>query len=135
MGVLLVYDITDLGSFNNIRNWMKNIEQHASDNINKILVGNKCDMDDGRRAVPYATGKALADEFGIPFLETSAKGNVNVEQVFCSIAKDVMQRLAAEEGRARQPQSPGSEQGQSVTLTSTGGASGGGVGAKKSGCC
>ena len=135
MGVLLVYDITDIGSFNNIRNWMKNIEQHASDNINKILVGNKCDMDDGRRAVPYATGKALADEFGIPFLETSAKGNINVEQVFCSIAKDVMQRLAVEEGRARQPQSPESERGQSVTLTAAGEGATGRGGGKKTGCC
>ena len=135
MGVLLVYDITDAGSFNNIRNWMKNIEQHASDNINKILVGNKCDMDDGRRAVPFATGKALADEFGIPFLETSAKGNVNVEQVFCSVAKDVMLRLAAEEGGERSLQSIANE-GHSVTLTTNGqgGASGGG-GNKSTSCC
>ena len=36
MGILLVYDITDEGSFNNIRNWMKNIEEHASDNVNKV---------------------------------------------------------------------------------------------------
>ena len=32
-----------------IRNWMKNIEQHASDNVNKILVGNKADMDESKR--------------------------------------------------------------------------------------
>lgn len=36
MGILLVYDVTDEGSFNNIRNWMRNIEQHASDNVNKV---------------------------------------------------------------------------------------------------
>ena len=35
MGILLVYDVTDETSFNNIRNWMRNIEQHASDNVNK----------------------------------------------------------------------------------------------------
>lgn len=35
MGILLVYDVTDEASFNNIRNWMRNIEQHASDNVNK----------------------------------------------------------------------------------------------------
>jgi hypothetical protein len=35
MGILLVYDVTDEASFNNIRNWMKNIEQHASDNVIK----------------------------------------------------------------------------------------------------
>jgi len=80
MGILLVYDITDEGSFNNIRNWMKNIEEHASDNVNKILVGNKSDVE-AKRAIPYAVGKALADEYKIHFFETSAKDNHNVEEV------------------------------------------------------
>ncbi|KAI8473092.1 MAG: Rab8/RabE-family small GTPase [Monoraphidium minutum] len=97
MGILLVYDVTDEASFNNIRNWMRNIEQHASDNVNKILVGNKMDMAEERRAVPYARGKALADEYGIQFFETSAKDNINVEEAFTSIAKDVMQRLQQEQ--------------------------------------
>jgi Ras-related protein Rab-8A len=48
MGILLVYDITDEHSFMNINNWMQNIEQHASDTVNKILIGNKCDMDTNR---------------------------------------------------------------------------------------
>ena len=74
MGILLVYDVTDLNSFENIRQWMRNIEQYASDGINKVLVGNKCDMDESKRAVPTSRGQALADEFGIRFFETSAKG-------------------------------------------------------------
>lgn len=57
MGILLVYDVTDEASFNNIRNWMKNIEQHASDNVVKVLVGNKSDMDESKRAVPYSRGQ------------------------------------------------------------------------------
>jgi hypothetical protein len=44
MGILLTYDVTDERSFNNIRNWIRNIEQHASEGVNKILIGNKCDM-------------------------------------------------------------------------------------------
>ncbi|KAL5230089.1 hypothetical protein ABZP36_028865 [Zizania latifolia] len=94
MGILLVYDVTDESSFNNIRNWIRNIEQHASDNVNKILIGNKADMDESKRAVPSAKGQALADEYGIKFFETSAKTNLNVEQVFFSIARDIKQRLA-----------------------------------------
>ncbi|KAK7245064.1 hypothetical protein RIF29_39895 [Crotalaria pallida] len=94
MGILLVYDVTDELSFNNIRNWIRNIEQHASDNVNKILVGNKADLDDGKRAVPKSSGQALADEYGIKFFETSAKTNLNVEQVFFSIARDIKHRLA-----------------------------------------
>ncbi|KAL5056134.1 hypothetical protein RYX36_036816 [Vicia faba] len=63
MGILLVYDVTDEASFNNIRNWIRNIEQHTSDNVNKILVGNKADMDESKRAVPTSKGQALADEY------------------------------------------------------------------------
>lgn len=47
----------------------------------QILVGNKCDMADQKRGVPYSKGKALADEYGIQFFETSAKANTNVEEV------------------------------------------------------
>eukprot|EP00891_Asterochloris_glomerata_P001044 jgi/Astpho2/1044/Aster-00862 len=80
MGILLVYDVTDEASFNNIRNWMRNIEQHASDNVNKVLIGNKCDMDEHKRVVPYSKGQALADEYRIQFFETSAKNNIRVEE-------------------------------------------------------
>ncbi|CAA0824804.1 Ras-related protein RABE1a [Striga hermonthica] len=100
MGILLVYDVTDESSFNNIRNWIRNIEQHASDNVNKILVGNKADMDESKRAVPTSKGQALADEYGIKFFETSAKTNLNVEEVFFSIARDIKQRLSEADTRA-----------------------------------
>ena len=56
MGILLVYDCTNENSFQNVRNWMRQIEQHAAENVNKILIGNKCDVDDNernRRQGPY----------------------------------------------------------------------------------
>ncbi|CAG7862805.1 unnamed protein product [Brassica rapa] len=62
-----------------IRNWIRNIEQHASDNVNKILVGNKADMDESKK---------------------SAKTNLNVEEVFFLIAKDIKQRLTDTDSRA-----------------------------------
>ena len=93
MGILLVYDVSDEGSFANIRNWMKNIEQHASDNVIRVLVGNKSDLDESKRDVPYSRGKALADEYRIPFFETSAKSGAHVEEVFLGMARDVMVRL------------------------------------------
>jgi len=102
MGILLVYDVTDESSFNNIRNWIRNIEQHASDNVNKILVGNKVDMD-AKRVVSTAQGQKLADEYGIKFFETSAKTNQNVEQVFFTMARDIKQRLTETVAAAAEP--------------------------------
>lgn len=93
MGILLVYDVSDETSFANIRNWMKNIEQHASDNVVKVLVGNKSDLDDSKRVIPYSRGKSLAAEYRIPFFETSAKSGEAVEEVFLGMARDVMTRL------------------------------------------
>ena len=69
-----------------IRTWHSNIEQHASDGVNKILIGNKCDYDE-KRAVSLDQGRALADEFGLRFLETSAKANEGVEEAFFTLAR------------------------------------------------
>ncbi|KAF9926622.1 GTP-binding protein, partial [Linnemannia zychae] len=92
MGILLVYDVTDERSFSNIRNWFSNIEQHASEGVNKILIGNKCDMPD-KKVISKDQGQTLADEFGIKFLETSAKSNIGVEEAFFSIARDIKKRM------------------------------------------
>lgn len=48
----------------------------------QVLVGNKSDMDESKRAVAYSRGQALADEFRMQFFETSAKNNTNVDEVF-----------------------------------------------------
>lgn len=75
-----------------IRTWFSNVEQHASEGVNKILVGNKCDWEE-KRQVSTEQGQALADELGIPFLEVSAKSNINVDQAFYSLAEDIKKRI------------------------------------------
>jgi Ras-related protein Rab-8A len=92
MGILLTYDVTDEQSFQNIRNWMKNIEEHAAENVNKILIGNKCDLLE-KKVVDTTRGQQLAESYNIKFLETSAKNNQNVEEAFFSIARDIKARL------------------------------------------
>ena len=92
MGIMLVYDVTDERSFNNIRNWLRNIDQYASEGVNKILIGNKCD-DVERRVVDRERGAELAREYGLKFMETSAKNNVNVDEAFMTLARDIKKRL------------------------------------------
>jgi len=116
MGILLVYDVTDDKSFANIKNWIRNIEQHATENVNKILIGNKCDLVD-KKVIDTTRGKNLADEIGIKFLETSAKNSINVEEAFLTLARDIKSRLI--DTATDQPNPPGiipikgtNEQGQ-----------------------
>lgn len=92
MGILLVYDVTDERSFANVKNWMRQIEQHASESVNKILIGNKCDVDPADRRVSLEQGRKLAEEYGIIFFETSAKENVNVDEAFYTVARDIALR-------------------------------------------
>ena len=67
----------------------------------QILVGNKCDMDESKRRVQTSEGEALAEEFGIPFFETSAMANINVDTAFTHIAKCVKDRLSTSEDRKK----------------------------------
>ncbi|KAG8477320.1 hypothetical protein CXB51_031095 [Gossypium anomalum] len=92
---IIVYDVTDQESFNNVKQWLSEIDRYASDNVNKLLVGNKCDLT-ANKVVSYETAKAFADEIGIPFLETSAKDATNVEQAFMAMAASVKDRMASQ---------------------------------------
>jgi len=60
---------------------MSDIDKFAKEGVFKILVGNKCDLID-KRQVTKERGKQLADSYGIPFIETSAKSNENIEKLF-----------------------------------------------------
>jgi len=92
MGIMLVYDITNEKSFDNIKNWIRNIEEHASQDVEKMILGNKCDMND-RREVTKERGEELAIEYGIKFMETSAKASINVEEAFYTLARDIKAKM------------------------------------------
>ncbi|KAG1775011.1 rab-type small GTP-binding protein, partial [Suillus placidus] len=91
-GILLVYDITNERSYNSIHTWHAKIKQHASEGVNMILVANKSDWTD-KRVVLDIQGRALADELGMKFMETSAMANEGVEEVFFTLARDCKTRL------------------------------------------
>jgi len=92
-GIILVYDCTDRESFNNVKQWMGEIDRYACENVNKLLVGNKCDLVD-QKTVDTPTAKEFADSFNIPFIETSAKTAHNVEKCFVQMATDIKHRLS-----------------------------------------
>ena len=92
-GIIIVYDITDRDSFDNVKQWLNEIDRYACENVNKLLVGNKSDLD-SKRQVDFDEAKAFADERGIPFLETSAKSATNVEKAFLTMAGEIKNRMA-----------------------------------------
>ncbi|KAG5454452.1 Ras- protein Rab-8A [Clonorchis sinensis] len=92
MGIMLVYDVTNAKSFKNINLWMRNIDQHANQDVEKMLLGNKCDMVD-QRQVTREEGQDLANMFNIPFLETSAKSGASVDDAFRQLARDIKAKM------------------------------------------
>ncbi|CAH1788838.1 unnamed protein product [Owenia fusiformis] len=96
MGIILMYDITNLVTFNHITKWIESIENMAPPDTCTVLVGNKCDKY-LCRAVDEERGKKLAENFGLDFFEASCKSNINVDQVFQHIAtkiKDIKDKRA-----------------------------------------
>ena len=91
-GIIVVYDVTDQVSFNNVKQWLQEIDRYACESVNKLLVGNKCDLST-KKLVDYNTAKEFADGLGIPFLETSAKNATNVEQAFMTMAREIKNRM------------------------------------------
>jgi len=91
MGIMLVYDITNSKSFENIAKWLRNIDEHANEDVEKMILGNKCDMDENRQ-VPKERGDAIAREHGIKFMETSAKNNINIERAFHELAEAILNK-------------------------------------------
>ena len=89
-GILLIYDITNRDSFKNLENWLTEIEKNASQNVLKILIGNKNDLVDDRE-IKTEEGQAFANRNGMQFIETSAKMNTNVTEAFEALAKLMMQ--------------------------------------------
>ena len=118
-GILLVYDVTDRASFTSIKTWVDEIDRNADKHVNKILIGNKSDVEESQRAVSRAEGDKLAADYAMKFFETSAKKGVNVADAFECIARQVVERVS------RNP--PGPRPGPVVVVA--------GGGEKKKGCC
>ena len=90
-GVVLVYDVTRMDSFENLEQWLKEVQLYSAggaESVVKLLVGNKCDLD-------RKVGKAQADDWarknGMLFLEASAKTRLGIRQVFLEVVKKMLE--------------------------------------------
>ncbi|KAL4714044.1 hypothetical protein ACJJTC_008398 [Scirpophaga incertulas] len=87
--LLLLYDVTNKSSFDNIRAWLGEIREYAQDDVVIMLLGNKSDSG-LERAVRREEGQRLAREYQVAFMETSAKTGLNVEAAFAHVARSLV---------------------------------------------
>merc|ERR1712066_50861 len=119
-GIIVVYDVTDKESFNNVKHWMQEIDKYAADGVNKLLVGNKCDLS-SKKVVSYDEAKELADSLTVQFMETSAKNAHNVEQAFQMMAGETKTRVAAAPGAGQAGAGQGAQLGAGTRVNQKGG--------------
>jgi len=95
-GIIVVYDVTNRVSFDNVQRWLSEIDKYARESVNKLLVGNKADAAEGAdstRQVPMEDGKKFAEDRDIPFLETSAKTGTFVDTAFLMMAHEIKNKM------------------------------------------
>ena len=91
-GIILLYDVTEKKTFENVRNWIKQIKEEVNDNVCIILVGNKIDME-GKRVVSTEEGEKMAEEYDLMFFECSAKTGENVNEIFYNSADEIAKKI------------------------------------------
>ena len=79
-GIILVFDVTNPKTFDNIKMWVNQIKDEASSKVCVILVANKIDSEE--RVVSQEDGDTLAKSYNLKIFESSAKENINVYEAF-----------------------------------------------------
>ena len=100
-GIIVVFDVTDQESFDNVKQWLHEIDRYAPADVKKLLVANKCDLA-SKRAVPTELAAAFAESLGVEYLETSAKSALNVEKAFTTMASEIRKWMQSQPAPAAQ---------------------------------
>ena len=88
-GALILYDITRRDTFKDVDDWM-NLINTSSGKICKLLIGAKCDLED-KREISLAEGEKYGQEFADIFFESSSKTGQNVENIFTSLTRKILE--------------------------------------------
>ena len=97
-GIVLIYDVTNKKSFENVSNWINQIREEVSDKVTIVLVGNKIDEEE-KRVVTTEQGKKMADDFKLMFFECSAKTGVNIDSTFNELVKKTLENYSKIDGK------------------------------------
>ncbi|OMO55474.1 Small GTPase superfamily [Corchorus capsularis] len=92
-GALLVYDISRRATFENVSRWLDELNSHSDTTVARMLVGNKCDLENIRE-VSMEEGKSLAEAEGLFFMETSALDSTNVRTAFEIVIREIYNNVS-----------------------------------------
>ncbi|KAG6677809.1 hypothetical protein I3842_14G045600 [Carya illinoinensis] len=88
VGALIVYDISRRTTFDSVKRWLEELSTHCDTTMARMLVGNKCDLEN-IRDVSVEEGKSLAEAEGLFFMETSALDATNVQTAFEIVIREI----------------------------------------------
>lgn len=91
-GIMLLYDISNKTTFNQISHWLNDIKDKCSEHALIILIGNKCDLPEDQRAVTQEDGQKLAKKKSIGFFESSAKTKYNVDNIMNYVTEQILSK-------------------------------------------
>ncbi|CAF1127914.1 unnamed protein product [Adineta steineri] len=116
MGFMLVFDVTSETSFLNVRNWIGEIQSNAySENVDMILIGNKCDLED-ERIITKIRALEFAQQYHVQYIETSALENRNVVESVELLLDTVMKRLDGDENFSKRNSSLPTKSSEQIEL-------------------
>ena len=88
-GIILIYDVTNVQTFENVKNWISLIKEEANPNVVIYLAGNKIDLPEDTKTVGTEEGQKMADEYKLLFKEASAKAGKNVNEIFQELVEKI----------------------------------------------
>ena len=88
-GILLIYDITNENSFNNLKGWINSIKEECGNQIQMILIGNKIDLNE-KRMIKKEDALAFAEKEKIKYIETSSKTGENIQQAISLLCEKII---------------------------------------------
>jgi len=84
MGIIIMFDLNNRQSFHNVQSWIENINGNMRKSVPIILVGNKSDLP---KQISDSEVNDFTKEVDMQYFETSAKSNINVNEVFLSMTR------------------------------------------------
>ena len=102
LGAILVYDITQRPSFDELNMWLNDLRALAAPNASIIMIGNKLDLAEERQIVE-SEAEEFAKRYNLEYFETSAKNGDNIKDAFIRLGQEILRHAKESETKITSP--------------------------------